>query len=393
LFDFVEILCIDKPVYDRFRADSAQFAKDKIFAMEGAEPAGDTGKFFQQLSMSPQLRWDVFVSSEYLGLTYLIGEAENSSDLGAKLASFGNEIADSERMLEGALGSSGLQLNGIKYESVDRLTQKMAELNPNYKGRSHRDTLQKIVFGYGWAAERSKFYEMIASYNDMAPVLSPLRDAYCLSVIGVNPMGAETTFLSAASRNSIEMVQEVSKSSDCTALRSRVPFFTSALLSKCRDVKEALHYALDLREKEEFRESREILRELAGLKGAKHKSAINKLIMNLENLNRKLLEKYSVITPNGPSVSLNVSLLGPSIGFSEGFSKFFGGITNKNNPILRIYRSMAIDLVAVERLGVLYERATCLVDKHPQAGFASHATIPSYMRGRSNQYGRPVEEE
>ncbi len=64
-FDFIRFFKIDQPTYSMLAAEAATFARSMAFSFEGSKPAGDVVSFFEALRIDPQLRWDVWISSEY----------------------------------------------------------------------------------------------------------------------------------------------------------------------------------------------------------------------------------------------------------------------------------------------------------------------------------------
>jgi hypothetical protein len=72
VFSFIKIADLSETEYRGASKEAADFAAKRPFEMEKGEPVGDTLKFFENLLLRPQLRWDVFVSSEYLTLSYLV---------------------------------------------------------------------------------------------------------------------------------------------------------------------------------------------------------------------------------------------------------------------------------------------------------------------------------
>src|SRR5690348_8959720 len=65
-FDFIDFMTIDPESYAALSKESVAFAKSMVFSFDGSKPAGDVVTFFESLRIDPQLRWDVFASSEYL---------------------------------------------------------------------------------------------------------------------------------------------------------------------------------------------------------------------------------------------------------------------------------------------------------------------------------------
>ena len=100
-FDFIEFSKIDPPIYKALATDAATFARNMTFSFEGTKPAGDVVDFFEALRIDPQLRWDIFVSSEYLTLSFLVDDTGNASYETSIDSVFRNEGTDSELVATG----------------------------------------------------------------------------------------------------------------------------------------------------------------------------------------------------------------------------------------------------------------------------------------------------
>src|SRR5215469_537377 len=87
---------IDQPTYSVLAAEAATFARSMAFSFEGSKPAGDVVSLFEALRIDPQLRWDVWVSSEYLTLSFLVEDPKNARYESLIDSSFRNEDADRE---------------------------------------------------------------------------------------------------------------------------------------------------------------------------------------------------------------------------------------------------------------------------------------------------------
>jgi hypothetical protein len=93
-FDFIDFLKIEAESYGALARDSADFARSMAFAFDGSKPVGDVVSFFESLRIDPQLRWDLFVSSEYLTLSLLVKDTRDIRYETAIDSVFRNENAD-----------------------------------------------------------------------------------------------------------------------------------------------------------------------------------------------------------------------------------------------------------------------------------------------------------
>src|SRR5690349_8399490 len=94
-FDFIDFLNIDDEIYSTLARDAANFARTMAFSFDGSKPAGDVISFFESLRIDPQLRWDIFTSSEYLTLSLLVEDTHDIRYETAIDSVFRNENADS----------------------------------------------------------------------------------------------------------------------------------------------------------------------------------------------------------------------------------------------------------------------------------------------------------
>jgi hypothetical protein len=181
-FGFIGFSKIDQPTYTTLATDAATFARSMAFSFEGSKPAGDVVSFFEALRIDPQLRWDVWVSSEYLTLSFLVKDPKNAPYETSVDSVFRNEDADRELV---AAGTDHRPHFGVAERpdiaDVKDLVHALSSNNPQYAGMDGKSALHRVLFGYGWAAERSHFYNAVARMEGVDAYLAPLRDAFCES--------------------------------------------------------------------------------------------------------------------------------------------------------------------------------------------------------------------
>jgi hypothetical protein len=186
-FDFVDFKKIDDEKYAHISGEAANFAKEMTFTFSGSKPTGDVVKFFESLRIDPQLRWDVFVSSEYLTLSYLVEDSrfapyERSIDSAFRSEKVDREQVDAQAKFQPLISVAGRP----DIQTTKDLVQAFSSDNPQYKGEDQKSALDRLIFGYGWAAERSYFYNGAASLLDADVCLAPLRDAFCESCLRID---------------------------------------------------------------------------------------------------------------------------------------------------------------------------------------------------------------
>lgn len=388
-FEFMEAVQPEGVPYRELSEEAARFAAETAFAFKGSKPVGDALAFFQTIKVDPQMRWDIFVSSEYLTLSYLVSEGEK--EYPSKInAAIGNEEGDRLRSASQHHAQPMLVVNGKEIDGVKEFLSIYANRNPNSAG-SNKNTLEKLVFGYGWVAERSYLYSSIAAHLNASCTLSPLRDAFCETSYRIDHTN-ELDFLvkELSQKSQIALAQIVGPMGDAK-YALRLPFFTAYLLSRCENVREAIHLAFELRNQPTFRAFRGILSNLQHLGRSERVAEVQGLMRYLDQEASQLLKEYCVETGQGPSVGVSVGFSGLSVDIGGRLQSLFRHY--KNAPFGKIFRSMANDLIAVERLGPLHDKASLLVRKHADAKYPKSSTTPKFMEKRSSKHGRPADPE
>ena len=95
-FDFIDFQKIEAETYNSLVREASDFARGMAFSFDGSKPAGDVVSFFESLRIDPQLRWDAFVSSEYLTLSLLVNDTSAIHYETAIDSVFRNERTDGE---------------------------------------------------------------------------------------------------------------------------------------------------------------------------------------------------------------------------------------------------------------------------------------------------------
>jgi hypothetical protein len=181
-FDFIEFSKIDQSTYAALATDAATFARSMAFSFEGSKPAGDVVGFFEALRIDPQLRWDVWVSSEYLTLSFLVEEPKYAPYERAIDSVFRNEDADRGLVAAGTDHQPAFSVaERSDITAIKDFVRALSSNNPQYAGIDGKSALDRVLFGYGWAAERSHFYNAVAHMEGTDAYLAPLRDAFCES--------------------------------------------------------------------------------------------------------------------------------------------------------------------------------------------------------------------
>jgi len=375
-------------IYRKLTDDAAQFAAETAFAFEGSKPVGEALAFFETIKISPQMRWSIFGSSEYLTLSYLVGDNRAGAYEGAVGAAFGNESGDREKTGQAEGSVPTLFVNGNQVEEVKDFVRAYANSNPNFTGTGSNDTLHKVIFSYGWVAERSHFYSALADHMGAETVLSPLRDAFCETNYRLDHRRDINTILQQLSDNGKLAIASIVSSSGEAKFALRMPFFTAYLLSQCDNVVEAVEKAHELRLDPTIISCKGIMANLQHLNRVDRLKEVNSLLQYLEADMQTLLGKYSVGGEQGTPFGLSVGFSGINLDLNGFLSKLFRN--HRHRPFGKIFRSMANDMLMTERLGVLHEKATRLVREHKDAGYSRPSLTPSYMERKASEYGGPA---
>jgi hypothetical protein len=181
-FNFIEFLKIDPDSYSELVHDAADFANSMAFSFEGSKPAGDVVSFFESLRIDPQLRWNAFISSEYLTMSLLVKDIHDIRYETSIDSMLRHENADSKAASAGLAFSPTVSVKQRpEITDVKALVRTFADENTNYRGQTSGGLVDRFVFGYGWTAERSYFYNAVAAREEADAFLAPLRDAFCES--------------------------------------------------------------------------------------------------------------------------------------------------------------------------------------------------------------------
>lgn len=389
-FDFIRFSKIDQPTYSRLATEAAAFARGMAFSFEGSKPAGDVVSFFEALRIDPQLRWDIWVSSEYLTLSFLVRDPKYTSYERAIDSVFRNEGADRGLVSAGTDSRPAISVaERPDVNDVKDLVHALSSKNPRYKGVDGKSALDRMVFGYGWAAERSHFYNAVAYIEDADVFLAPLRDAFCESCYRIDYPSQVSGLLEKLKAKSQETLSSILEPSGQAKFAMRLPFFTAYLISRTDNARQCIDLALSMRNRSEFQECRTIFLNLSHLSAADKVQEINGILKYLDQSCANLMKKYAVSTESGLQFSVSLGLTGINLGASLKLNQLFRSYRNKS--FARIFRNIAQDMLNVERLGGLYDKIRSSVREHPEATYPKISVAQKYMEDKEGQYSRPAE--
>jgi hypothetical protein len=389
-FDFVRFSKIDQATYMALATDAAEFARSMAFSFDGSKPAGDVVSFFEALRIDPQLRWDIFVSSEYLTLSFLVGDAQHTRYESSIDSIFRNENTDCELVSPATDHRPAFSVAAHPdIKDTKDLVRALASDNPRYKGIDGKSALERMIFGYGWAAERSHFYNAVAHVQGADAYLAPLRDAFCEGCCRIDYRSQVISLLETLKAKSQETLSSVLEASGQAKFAIRLPFFTAYMISRTDNPKQCIDLALSMRSASEFQECRTIFHNLDHLSAREKVQEINRILQYLDQSCARLMKKYAVSTDSGLQFSFSLGLAGINVGLSGKVNQLFRFY--KNEPFARVFRNIAQDMLNVERLGALYEKVCSSVREHREATYPKISTTPKYMENKQSAYGRPAE--
>lgn len=388
-FDFIGFSKIDQSTYQALATDAATFARSMAFSFEGSKPAGDVVSFFEALRIDPQLRWDVWVSSEYLTLSFLVEDPKYAPYERSIDSVFRNEDVDRGLVAAGTDHRPAFSVaERPDITDVKDLVRALSSNNPQYAGIDGKNALDRMLFGYGWAAERSHFYNAVAHMKGADNYLAPLRDAFCESCCRIDYPSQVIGLLETLKAKSQETLSSILEPSGQAKFAIRLPFFTAYLISRTDNPRQCIDLALSMRSASEFQECRTIFHNLNHLTAADKIQEINGILKYLDQSCARLLKKYAVSTESGLQFSLSLGLTGINLGANVKLNQLFRSY--KNKPFARVFRNIAQDILNVERLGGLYDKVCSSIRKHPKATYPKISTTPKYMEHKESAHSRPA---
>ncbi|HEX3883668.1 MAG TPA: hypothetical protein VHW66_13490 [Stellaceae bacterium] len=386
-FDFIKFFKIDEPTYSTLAAEAATFARSMAFSFEGSKPAGDVISFFEALRIDPQLRWDVWVSSEYLTLSFLVKNPKYAPYERSIDSAFRHENTDRGLVDAGTDYRPAFSVaERPEITDVKDFVHALSSNNPQYAGMDGKSALDRVLFGYGWVAERSHFYNAVAHMQRADTYLAPLRDAFCESCCRIDYPSQMIGLLESLKEKSQQTLSSILEPSGQAKFAMRLPFFTAYLISRTDNPKQCIDLALSMRSTSEFQECRTIFHNLNHLTAANKVQEVNGILKYLDQSCTNLMKKYAVSTENGLQFSLSLGFTGVNLGASAKLSQLFRSY--KNRSFARVFRNIAQDMLNVERLGGLYDRVCSSIRKHSEATYPKISTTPKYMEHKESPHSR-----
>lgn len=388
-FPFIDFVKPPGEIYSKIAIEAADFARSMSFGFEGSKPIGDVISFFDALRIDPQLRWNTFVLSEYLALSLLVKDTRHANYETSIDSAFRNECTDHDTVAPTTDHRPSFHVKGHDdIPDLEAFTRRISKANPLYKGMDLK-SLERMVFGYGWVAERSYLYNAFAKEFDANAQLAPLRDAFCESCLRIDYPSETNSLIENLKKTTTRTISAILEPSGRAQFAVRLPFFVSYFISRSNNAQECIDLALNERHSPDFSAVRTIFHNFLHMQSGNTRQEINSIFKHLQQTCNNLMDKYSVSTANGPQYSLSLGLSGISIQGDFKINQIFRNY--RHQPFSRLFRNIAQDLINVERMGRLHDKVCSGIRKHKDSGHASVALTPKSLEYRETENGRPAE--
>lgn len=389
-FSFIDFKRIEDEKYSEFSSEAASFANEMTFTLEGSKPAGDVVSFFDSIKIDPQLRWGVYGSSEYLTLSYLVSNTKAVEYEKAIDSALRHELSDQKAVApENEVAPTFGAADDPSIKQVKDLVQAFKSRNPNFVSEDGKSALNRMIFGYGWAAERSYFYNAVSKLLGADLFLAPLRDAFCESCVRLDYPTQVPALLEGLKGASQATLSAILEPTGQARYAMRLPFFVAYLISQVSSARECIEMALKMRDYPEFKNCRTAFHNLMHLTPAARIQEQNSILNYLRESCENLLKKYSIRTSGGLQASVSLGLSGPSVSAGGKIGSLLRSY--RHSPFSKVFRNIAQDMLNVERLGSLHDKLCASVREHSKSQHPRISATPKYMEHRKSEYGRPAE--
>jgi hypothetical protein len=260
------------------------------------------------------------------------------------------------------------------------------------------DDVSLFASSLNWISLRTAFYILVAGSTGMEAVLHPIRHAFHLHLaekfLSI-PQSVVEPIVKMVRDGTEAAIRAITSVSDPVIFQKQIPIFSAYLASRNVPPQAFIDEALHLREEGPFVEARKQLNGLEEIVADHNLGSfvreVNRIQQSVKRTSERLLSEYAVTTPQGVPVSPVLSILNVPLKAKTGLSiPDFGwklplptGLTRLADAygFKAVFRSVATDLVSIERLGKLYERIGSAVAR---SEYASRRKIESY-KDRSSQ--------
>lgn len=326
----------------------------------------DFGRLLGILKMNMVCTWDLRSSVYYLTMKMLgqpnTPEFHKYSEINSAIF---NELADAGdtrgRWSQDArlVGSDG------QIHTKEEMAQ-AAEAHSRGKGGTTR-ALDIFIASLNWIAYKAIYYCLAAKYLKADTFLHPIRHAYQMHWMrktGAYGHDFSSKLIDALSNRVSTSVSEIVDNGRNAAISLELPVFSAWLTAQSGDIRAAIPAALEIRNGNDVQEIRGLLREIriaydeAGI--AKANKSVEKWKKQLDKAASNLKQLYGLDAGQGVQGSFLMKIYNtfaavkglpqfPEFDFKVPLPDFVR--MNKSSGFSNLYKDIAAELTAVERLG------------------------------------------
>lgn len=366
-FNFVEFLSpndLNLSVIEAKAKAEADCVRPEIRGGEFVD--SDFRQFLDLLKINMVCTWDLRSSVYYLTMKMLgepnTDEFQKYSEISSAIF---NELADASetrgRWCKEVLlvGSDGHVLSPEKMSLAER------ERRRGLGGTTR--ALDMFVASLNWISYKSIYYSLAAKHLRADTFLHPIRHAYqvhWMKKVGAYGHDFTAKLIESLSKNLSTSVSEVMDNGRSSAVSIELPIFSAWLTERTGDVSNVVQAARDLRNEQDFQDIRGFLREIRVAydeSGVTHANkSIEKWKKEIDKASKNLKQQYGVDAGNGIQGSFLIKVYNsiaainglpqfPELEFKVPLPEFIR--VNKSSSFSNLYKNIASELTAVERLG------------------------------------------
>lgn len=384
--------------YDALLRKSSELTDGLTFGVRaGTVEPGDFARFLDLLKMSTTFTWDQSSSDWFLTLKML----QRPGSIPVEKYSVLHEMIRSEKLSNTPLDSPP-PAPSIRLVGTDG--HPIAPVVPEKRGQDGvSQQLMGFISSLNWLAQRTAFYATFASNYSADAVLHPIRSAFLVSMAG--RLGIENGNFSPVIDLMAQRTQKVVldvRSNVEPAMRSmELPIFSAWIVNKVRDPRSIIDEAHSLRQSDLFVKARAQLIELEDALRSSDRTTyvkrVNQISQELDKTASSIRRNFSVESQaqfsTAPLISafnwISQAAFIPEIDIKLPIPKQLDGLTHRRG-FQGVLKSVAHDLIAVERLGATFELLTSQVRRDPQARKYDVKVEDWRFHGKESHWKRPM---
>lgn len=384
--------------YEALQKKSSELTEGLTFrAKAGSIETGEFAKFLDLLKMSTTFTWDLNSSAWFLTLKALQGP----KTIPIKKYSVLHEMIRSETLSNSPLAidppAPSIQLVGSNGQPI----------TPNAPDKPGQDGVSKQLLGFisslNWLAHRTTFYATFASNYSADAVLHPIRSAFLVSMadrLGVRN-GNFSPVVDLMAQRANEVVLDVRSNVDPAIRSMELPIFSAWIAKKTKDPLAIIEVAHQLRDSDLFVKARaqmlDLEEALRSADRATYVKRVNQISLELDKTADLLRRQYAVASAAQISTAPLITAFNwitqsawiPEVDIKLPLPKRLDGITHRRG-FQGVLKSVTHDLVAIERLGEVFEILTSQVRRAPEARAQNVKVEEQRFHGRTSHWKQPM---